>query len=313
MVQQLGHPHASCADFDCRCRPVADPAHTPRHPSSTIVRPPDPQVQIRRCATLKWRSLWLPASSAKSSRSWTEPAAVEVLATAGRHVRDWPGVPVSVACLDPRVRKALRAYPQGPPGHSTTKTRSAPSAQHTSQKFVMRTLLNWQLGRAIPVTALVLSELMSNLTITAGTNTNLSVAENLGTVRLTVRDHGPNLLGQPSSVLDLRKRGSIVMIGLSRPLGVLPTARRRHGHPDRDQSSQPRPSTARIQPKRAIPALGSLIFTDARVPTALLYCAVGSVSTSTAPERPAQRPRSEPGFDQGRDSINAATSTRGPV
>jgi hypothetical protein len=44
-----------------------------------------------------------------------EPAAVAVLATAGRHVRDWPGIPVAVACSDPRVRAALTAHPLG--GH----------------------------------------------------------------------------------------------------------------------------------------------------------------------------------------------------
>ena len=43
----------------------------------------------------------------------TDPDAVEVLATAGRHVRDWPGTPVAVACPDPRVREALRAHPLG--------------------------------------------------------------------------------------------------------------------------------------------------------------------------------------------------------
>src|ERR1035437_1734478 len=39
----------------------------------------------------------------------------EVLATAGRHVRDWPGIPVAVACPDHRVREALHAHPLG--GH----------------------------------------------------------------------------------------------------------------------------------------------------------------------------------------------------
>ena len=40
-----------------------------------------------------------------------EPAAVAVLATAVRHVRDWPGIPVAVACPDPQVREALRTHP----------------------------------------------------------------------------------------------------------------------------------------------------------------------------------------------------------
>jgi len=41
------------------------------------------------------------------------PVAVEVLASAGRHVRDWPGIPVAVACPDPRVREALEVHPLG--------------------------------------------------------------------------------------------------------------------------------------------------------------------------------------------------------
>ena len=40
-----------------------------------------------------------------------EPGAVAVLATAGRHVRDWPGIPVAMSCPDPRVRDVLRAHP----------------------------------------------------------------------------------------------------------------------------------------------------------------------------------------------------------
>src|SRR5450631_38744 len=42
-----------------------------------------------------------------------EPAAVEVVATAGRYVRDWPGIPVAVACRDPHLREALHVHPLG--------------------------------------------------------------------------------------------------------------------------------------------------------------------------------------------------------
>jgi hypothetical protein len=38
-----------------------------------------------------------------------------MLAMAGRHVRDWPGIPVAVTCPDPQVREKLRAHPLG--GH----------------------------------------------------------------------------------------------------------------------------------------------------------------------------------------------------
>ena len=42
-----------------------------------------------------------------------EPGAVEVLAGLGRHVRDWRGIPVAVACPDPQVREVLAAHPVG--------------------------------------------------------------------------------------------------------------------------------------------------------------------------------------------------------
>src|SRR5450631_4382309 len=42
-----------------------------------------------------------------------EPVAVEVVATAGQYVRDWPGIPVGVACPDSHVREALNAHPLG--------------------------------------------------------------------------------------------------------------------------------------------------------------------------------------------------------
>src|ERR1035437_10948778 len=93
-----------------------------------------------------------------------DPVAVEVLATAGRHVRDWPGIPVAVACADPRVRAALTAHPLG--GHLivTASMLSAlsevlatpattvewlrlaphPSAPRAARHFVTRT----QIGRA---------------------------------------------------------------------------------------------------------------------------------------------------------------------
>src|SRR5450759_2329383 len=42
-----------------------------------------------------------------------EPGAVRVLATAGRHVRHWPAIPIAVACPKPRVREARSNHPLG--------------------------------------------------------------------------------------------------------------------------------------------------------------------------------------------------------
>ena len=173
-----------------------------------------------------------------------EPVAVGVLATAGRHVRDWPGIPVAVACPDPRVRAALCAHPLG--GHlivseSIFSALSAvlstpilaverlhlaphPTAPRASREFVTRTLLDLGLSRVIPFASLVVSELVSSSSIHAGTYIDLSVTWNLGSLRLTVRDHGPALRYQRHSDLDLHGRGRTVVAGLSRTFGVMPTA-----------------------------------------------------------------------------------------
>jgi hypothetical protein len=173
-----------------------------------------------------------------------EPAAIEVLASAGRHVRDWPGVPVAVACPDPQVREALRAQPLG--GHLivTASLFSAvtavlatpdlaveglrlhphPTAARASREFVTRTLLEWSLGPVGPFASLVVSELVASSTINAGTNIEVSVAWNEGALRLAVRDHGPGLPGQRPSSIYLHGRRLTVVAGLSRTFGVLPTA-----------------------------------------------------------------------------------------
>jgi hypothetical protein len=173
-----------------------------------------------------------------------ETGAVEVLATIGRHVRDWPGIPVAVACPEPRVRQALRAHPLG--GHlivtsSMLDAVSAvlatpvpvvewlrlaphPTAPSASRTFVARTLLDWGLGALIPSVSLVVSELVTNSTIHAGTDIAVSIAWTLDALRLTVRDNSPELPRQEYSQFDLHGRGLSVVASLSRAYGVLPTA-----------------------------------------------------------------------------------------
>jgi hypothetical protein len=173
-----------------------------------------------------------------------EPGAVEVLATLGRHVRDWPGIPVAVACPDPQVRAALRAHPLG--GHLVvtpsilpaisavlgSSTRAVewlrlsphPTAPRSSRDFVTRTLLDWGLSRVIRLATLVVSELVMSSTVHAGTDIDLSVAWYRGALRLSVRDYSPGLPRQRYSALGLHGRGLTVVAGLTRSFGVLPTA-----------------------------------------------------------------------------------------
>jgi len=170
--------------------------------------------------------------------------AVEVLATIGRHARDWPGTPVAVACPDPRVRETLRAHPLGghlmstpslftavpavlaAPALDVRRLRLAPhpTAPRASREFVTRILLDWQLNRSIPFASLVVSELVASSSMNAGTDIDVSVVWNLGSLRLAVRDHGPGRPDQPDAVLDLHGRSLTVIAGLSRAFGAMPTA-----------------------------------------------------------------------------------------
>ena len=84
--------------------------------------------------------------------------------------------------------------------------------------------MGWQLGRVIPFASLVISELVPNSTVSAGTDVDLSVAWDRGTLRLTVRDHSTALPGQRHCVLGLHGRGLTVVAVLSRSFGVLPTS-----------------------------------------------------------------------------------------
>ena len=174
----------------------------------------------------------------------TAAKAVEVLAAAGRHVRDWPGIPMAVVCPDPQVREGLEAHPLR--GHLiveaslfsavtavlATPTVNVewlqlaphPTAPRASREFVTRTLLDWRLGRTIPFATLVVSELVASSSVNAGTDIDLSVAWNLGALRLTVRDRGAGLLCEEGTVPYLHGRGLTVVAGLSRAFGVLPTA-----------------------------------------------------------------------------------------
>ena len=273
MEQQPSSPQGLCTDFADRLvlfplretprTPVAVPAHSPVRVAAVAQARARTRV-IRQVAVIEVagplleviheldRAIQLALAERprgvvcdlSDALEGTDPVALEVLATAGRYVRDWSGTPVAVACPDHRVRDALRAHPLG--GHliltaslfsAISEVLAAPtiaaaqlhlSAHPTSPRaagdFVTDTLLGWRLGRVIPFASLVASELVASSSECAGTDIDLSVAWNLGALRLTVRDQGPALPGQRHIGDDLHGRGLDVVAGLSRVFGVLPTA-----------------------------------------------------------------------------------------
>ena len=212
-----------------------------------------------------------------------EPGAVEILATAGRHVRDWPGIPVGVACSDRRVRGALAVHPLGghlivtaslpaalsaveaTPALAVERIRLAPhpTAPRASRDFVKRTLLDWRLGRVIRYASLVVSEIVMSSTVSAGTDLDVSIAWNLGALRLTVRDFGQGLPPQRYSALGLHGRELTVVAGLSRAFGVLPTADGGKVVWAVLEAPAPRPSASRRSFEPSGATLKSPVFTDA--------------------------------------------------
>jgi hypothetical protein len=221
--------------------------------------------------------------------------AVEVLATAGRHVRDWPAISVAVACPDPRVREALRAHPLGrylivaeslfcavsavlaAPILAIQRLRLAahPTAPRACREFVTRTLLDWRLGRVIPFATLVVGELVASSSVHAGTEIDLSVVWDRGALRLTVADHGPALADQRPSAPGLHGRGLTVVAGLSRTFGVLPTAD--GGSVVWAVLDAPRPGQSNSPQSTAIARQESLILDDA--------CAMAKLPLDAGPSR----------------------------
>lgn len=199
-----------------------------------------------------------------------ERVAIELLGTAGRHVRDWAATPVAVASPDPRVRAALAAQPLGghliivaslfsavsavlaapAPAVESLRLAPHPTAPRASRGFITRTLPGWQLDPLIPVASQLTSELVASSSVTAGTDIDLSVAWSAGVLRLSVRDHGPALTGQCPAPPCWQGASPTVTGGLVHAFGVLPA---------RDggrvawavlEAPRPRPSTGPIRSAR---------------------------------------------------------------
>ena len=260
MAQQTSSPHHLSADSGHRLN--LSPKQPPRHPDAgrnaistrpigqvvvlevvgplgEVVEDLDQAIQVALADGP--RGVVCDLSAAPKD---AQPGAVEWLAMAGRHVRHWPAIPVGVACPNPRVREALSNHPLGRhlivtasvapvlsamlaipiPDVDGLALTPHPTAPRASRDFVARALVRWGLGPMVPATSLVASELVTNSTIHAGTAIELSVAWNLGLLRLTVRDKSPDLpRAQFPQFVDVHGRGLSVVAALSRAFGVLPT------------------------------------------------------------------------------------------
>jgi hypothetical protein len=173
-----------------------------------------------------------------------ESGALRGIATAGRHVRDWPGVPVAVGGLAPRYGARLRRMPLGDhlvvtdslpaaltrvmqmscPTVDSRRLAPHPTAPRAARDFVSRTLLDWGLGHRIPAACLLASELVSNAVLHAQTHLELTVAEHRASLRLAVRDHSRDMPLAGHGRGEARGRGLTLIEGLSSAWGILPAA-----------------------------------------------------------------------------------------
>ena len=169
------------------------------------------------------------------------PGALRRLALTGRHPRDWAGVPVAVAGLDRRDADELSRRPLGSHLVVTTTVRQAlsvimqnslpttqsvrlaphPTAPRASRDLVSRALLDWRLSKHIPAACLIVSELVTNAMIHAGTQIEVTVSEHRQAVRLAVRDRSAVLPLEKADPLDEHGRGMAIVGGLSSARGVM--------------------------------------------------------------------------------------------
>jgi hypothetical protein len=170
------------------------------------------------------------------------PGALRRLASAGRHPRDWPGVPVAVTCLGRRDGQTLRTNLLGghlmvtaslPPALSailqaarpsgvTRRLAPHPTAPRAARDLVSRALVDWRLSQQIPDACLVVSELVTNAMIHAGTDIDVTLAEHRRSVRVAVRDHSRALPVEWHGRSDEHGRGLGIVAELASAWGVLP-------------------------------------------------------------------------------------------
>ena len=170
------------------------------------------------------------------------PGALRRLASAGRHPRDWPGVPVAVTCLGRGAGQTLRINLLGghlmvtaslPPALSailqaarpavvTRRLAPHPTAPRAARDLVGRALVDWRLSQQIPDACLVVSELVTNAMIHAGSDIDVTLAEHRRSVRVAVRDHSRALPVQQHGRSDECGRGLGIVAELASSWGVLP-------------------------------------------------------------------------------------------
>jgi anti-sigma regulatory factor (Ser/Thr protein kinase) len=170
---------------------------------------------------------------------------VEALASAGRHVRRWPGTPIVVVCPDSATSAALARHPDG---RLLTQSSSllqawawisAHALEHTAQlhlgcdaltartarQFLSRTCVMWDLSQHLASGPVIVSELVTNAVQHAGGEVDVFLAEYAGSLRIAVRDRdGASPVTPVLDLESLRGRGLRIVETLAQSSGALPAA-----------------------------------------------------------------------------------------
>ncbi len=125
------------------------------------------------------------------------------------------------ASLPPALSAILQA---ARPAVVSRRLAPHPTAPRAARDLVSRTLLEWRLSQQIPDACLVVSELVTNAMIHAGTDIDLTVAEHRRSVRIAVRDQSQDLPVEQQVRSDENGRGLGIVAELSSAWGVLPHA-----------------------------------------------------------------------------------------
>ena len=169
---------------------------------------------------------------------------LDLLASAGRHMRAWPAAPVVLSCSDPRTAALLDGRVDGRQlRHAssllkgwaevmdTTPSRTAhlrfsPSAlaPYGARRFLTRVCLDWGMNHHLDSGALVVSELVTNALIHTDSDIDVLLAGDRDRLRIGVRDRDPAAPRDPSvSSNSLHGRGLLLVDSLSDSSGALPT------------------------------------------------------------------------------------------
>jgi len=152
-----------------------------------------------------------------------------LFAPVGGLLAAWPGSVVVVCSTDRGVRQELDALPavyrlvvcarleEGVtlayarlrlPDHAELSLGAALTAPRRAREFVTRTMLDWRLSVLIAPACLVVSELVTNVVLYAGTPAAVSLSRLDGVVLVTVGDRGRAASGLwPSSVVEKWRAG----------------------------------------------------------------------------------------------------------